>query len=283
MSYILDALKKSEQERERGDVPSLQSNHMAPTVEIERKSWKSWGLWGVVVLNVIALVFWLGRAGVSPENSVRPNTSSHLNVALTGNVEPTGSVEPREHIEPTGKATPLGKRADPSGVTSDVDKVSPYSNELKAVSLLKDNVEMKSRLASENDLKLKDKAKTEKEERKKLAISEETSETDTFKEDLVTLKKQSEKVNLVTEERESVMNLSQLPAHIRDNIPQLEFSSHLYSGMPQYRNVIINGMNLKEQQPLDRDIFLERITKNGVVLTYQGYTFEVGVIQQWNF
>ncbi|MBL4867564.1 MAG: general secretion pathway protein GspB [Pseudomonadales bacterium] len=222
MSYILDALKKSEQERQRGDVPNLQSNHISPSVGEEKKAWKAKILWGVAILNVFILVFWIGRG-----------TSNDSIVAQPAEMKPQVLLEEKTEEDKLVGVLDLPEKPP-------VIMMAPVLNK-------------------------------------------------TFKEELVALKEQSkqskipEQAAIVTEKRQSVMNLTQLPAHIREQIPLLEFSSHMYSSMPKYRNVIINGMNLKEQESLDRDLFLEKITENGVILTYQGYRFEVGVIQQWSF
>jgi len=56
MSYILDALKKSDQERKRGDVPGLQTVHIPMAAEQE----KPWLLYAVVLFLMLALAFVVG-------------------------------------------------------------------------------------------------------------------------------------------------------------------------------------------------------------------------------
>lgn len=55
MSYILDALKKSDQERKRGDVPNLQTVHIPFTAE-QRVPWVLYGLISVLLLALILVV-----------------------------------------------------------------------------------------------------------------------------------------------------------------------------------------------------------------------------------
>ncbi len=71
MSYILDALKKSEQERKRGDVPGLQTVHIPLTVE--QKSPRV--LYGLIVILMLLLAFLVGlvmaeRSGSHDEQTV---------------------------------------------------------------------------------------------------------------------------------------------------------------------------------------------------------------------
>ncbi len=63
MSYILDALKKAEQERDLGRVPRLGTVHgnvprRAPTL--------LWLIAGIVLMNAAALIWWL-RPGMQPD------------------------------------------------------------------------------------------------------------------------------------------------------------------------------------------------------------------------
>lgn len=56
MSYILDALKKSDQERKQGDVPNLQTMHLA--VAPEQKN--PWFIYALIVILLLALAFVIG-------------------------------------------------------------------------------------------------------------------------------------------------------------------------------------------------------------------------------
>lgn len=56
MSYILDALKKSDQERKRGDVPGLQTVH----IPMATAQAPPWGLYVFVVFLLLALAFVIG-------------------------------------------------------------------------------------------------------------------------------------------------------------------------------------------------------------------------------
>ena len=56
MSYILDALKKSDQERKQGDVPNLQTVHLA--VVPEQKS--PWPMYVLILFLLMSLAFVIG-------------------------------------------------------------------------------------------------------------------------------------------------------------------------------------------------------------------------------
>ncbi len=75
MSYILDALKKSDQERKRGDVPGLQTVHIPLTVEQQSPR----ALYGFIVLLLIALAFVIGL--LFREQSPRGITEQPLSIS----------------------------------------------------------------------------------------------------------------------------------------------------------------------------------------------------------
>ena len=56
MSYILEALKKSEQERKQGDVPNIQTVHMPRPTHPETRTWP----YLVIVLLLVSLAFVIG-------------------------------------------------------------------------------------------------------------------------------------------------------------------------------------------------------------------------------
>lgn len=56
MSYILDALKKSDNERKQGDVPNLQTVHIPISVEPQTQ----WVLYGFITVLLLVLAFVIG-------------------------------------------------------------------------------------------------------------------------------------------------------------------------------------------------------------------------------
>lgn len=59
MSYILDALKKSEEERQRGEIPGLQTVQTNPVSKPHRRSYWPYVLMTVLLLNAGSVLWWL--------------------------------------------------------------------------------------------------------------------------------------------------------------------------------------------------------------------------------
>lgn len=82
MSYILDALKKSEHERGRGNAPGVQTVHSASiNYHNEKKSYWPYILITAVILNLIALIYFI----VDKEKTTRESTIAATNVTIEKN------------------------------------------------------------------------------------------------------------------------------------------------------------------------------------------------------
>ena len=82
MSYILDALKKSEQERGRGNAPGVQTVHSASiNYHNEKKSYWPYILITAVILNLIALIYFI----VDKEKTTRESTVVTTDVSIEKN------------------------------------------------------------------------------------------------------------------------------------------------------------------------------------------------------
>ncbi|MBD3645958.1 MAG: general secretion pathway protein GspB [Pseudomonadales bacterium] len=79
------------------------------------------------------------------------------------------------------------------------------------------------------------------------------------------------------------VSIAELPADVQRRLPDLSFSSHIYSEDPSLRVVNINGRNVREGEIFANDLELVEITEEGVVLRYLHYTFEMSVIRDWSF
>jgi len=79
------------------------------------------------------------------------------------------------------------------------------------------------------------------------------------------------------------LRITELPINVQRQIPNLIFSSHLYSDDSGLRMVNINGKMIREGDMIANDLKLVEITEGGVVLSYLHYLFEVSVLRDWSF
>ncbi len=216
MSYILDALKKSEQERRRGDVPELTHFESGDAAAHPRRH-----LWPIVVivllvLNAVALFFW------RPWNG-GPDTASHQEQSETKKSHqlaiqpPPAAILNNTQPPPVVAALPIKPPSVSRQPEPQVIKPSPKASE-PSVSPVKTSY---------------------------------------------------------------LPQLQELPASVQSRVPDMNFSSHMYSSQPRYRSIIINGRRLKEGQYLDDEIQVREITDKGVILGLDEIVFQVDVLGQW--
>lgn len=74
-----------------------------------------------------------------------------------------------------------------------------------------------------------------------------------------------------------VLSLDELPPSVKSSLPQFKVSGHAYSPDPALRVTRINDQILQEGQSLTPGLKVEEITPAGIVLSYQGYRFQVGI------
>lgn len=74
---------------------------------------------------------------------------------------------------------------------------------------------------------------------------------------------------------------SDLPDHIRNEIPALTFSFHVFSETPSSRTIIINNRRVKEGDSVLQNLQLIEITRDGVVLDWKGRRFYINVVDNW--
>lgn len=79
------------------------------------------------------------------------------------------------------------------------------------------------------------------------------------------------------------VRITELPINVQRQVPNLVFSSHLYSDDAGFRMVNINGKMIREGDMVANDLKLLEITEGGVVLGYRHYVFEVSVLRDWSF
>lgn len=77
---------------------------------------------------------------------------------------------------------------------------------------------------------------------------------------------------------DEVIYWRQLPAGVQRQLPQLKFSVHIYARQPTSRMVKVNGRMLREGDQVSSEVKLDEITRDGVILTYKGYRFRMNSV-----
>jgi len=76
---------------------------------------------------------------------------------------------------------------------------------------------------------------------------------------------------------ETVISMAELPLSIQQELPAMTISVHAYSGKPADRLVGINNRLQREGEYVVPGLKLEQITPDGMIFSYKGYSFRRGV------
>jgi hypothetical protein len=79
-----------------------------------------------------------------------------------------------------------------------------------------------------------------------------------------------------------VKSTQELPDSVRKDLPKVVFSGHLYSSSAKSSIVFIgNGKPVVVGQQIEDELVLYEITASGVIVKFRRYLIEVGVLQNW--
>jgi general secretion pathway protein B len=247
MSYILDALKKAEQERDSGRV-AAQIPGPRPRPYAHQPRW-AWGLAVVLLVNaaVLIAVVRLDRIGVAlvpagssgsgakPEPAmVREPATSPVTARLTA--EPVTRVDPVQGERSAAPAVRPGHDASSAPRIERPKPTGPAPRPAKPAT-------------SQTAVRGVAPAAPSTSERK--ATGEPVAEPDAASRPMST----------------------EPPAALGETVANLRLEALVYSEMAPQRMVFINNRRYVEGQTIDGDVRVEKIIEEGVILSYQGRRF----------
>lgn len=248
MSYILDALKRAEAERNAGSRPSIHTQPaFMPAPQSAPSPWRSPWPWTACAgtLALAATVAWWLFTHDQPVHTAPATTQASQAVA--------------ENTPAPAPASPsTAASATPPSPAQAAMPLAPAENVAREEA--KEQVRVLSRPAADAGRKA---GKTERkrviDEGAKTAKKEGRSEDDEH------AGRTSPEVPATT--------LQDLPDNVRGQIPAYTVGGYLYSGTAADRSVLINNRLMREGGEIAPGLRIERMMPNGMVLNYKGYRY----------
>jgi general secretion pathway protein B len=240
MSYILDALRKSDQQRQRGAAPTLLAGQ-ATAVAPKQPAFLAYGLLAAVLLGVGVAIGWL-----------RPWQTEQ---AAPGRAEFVAA-KPLE-------STPRHAAPAPSAMPPQPKQESQVRNTTPPVQAAPVPVPTKPQPP----------ARTKPEPRS----TPPEADTTTPRKAAAPVPKQPVGTAAYAARVPSVISMAELPLSLQQELPPMTISVHAYSGNPPDRLVGINNRMLREGEDVAPGLKLEQITPDGMIFGYKGYSFRRGV------
>ena len=253
MSYILDALRKSDQQRQRGGAPTLQTVQLSASEPKARENW----IYALIALFLVAAgiaIGWL-QGGQSEPETRTANSLSDASVPGRNSIsEPVGRSANAVAAGVTGAAAPLA-----SASPSDLDRQPQRT--IRETAIQSASAPVASGAASSLESRTLPEA------------GGAPKATDAASDRQSTVKAGSPPAAA----EHSVMRIGELPESIRQEIPDMHVSLHLYSTRPDNRFVSIDDQMLQEGAYVAPGLKLEKITPDGMEFSFKGYRFRRGV------
>lgn len=217
MSYILDALKKSEQERGNSSIPSVQTIHSSSLNYADKKTAWPYVLIAALLLNLAAILYYV-------------------------------AVKDNDDI--------------PATTDESKDKVQQITTtETIANPIIEKSVDARP-------------VKTNIGEHEK-AFTSETDHMTTPRQKTVPEPKAQQTNN------KTIVEFYDLPESIKQQLPAIIISAHVYSTNPAHRSIVINNNFLEEGEYILDDLVLYEITSDGAIFSYHETLFHHGVVSSW--
>jgi len=271
MSYILDALRRADAERERGAVPGLQSQQHAIAEDDAATIRPRRLVWAVAALSLalVAVLAWafLGGGGSasrsSLEGSVVPAPLPVLPSAqvpmppVVGTAAPPGSgtatVAPTPQAMAPATAPPIETRVAPAPAPLPAARTTPAAvSERPQVATRAAVPVERAPSRSSGDVR-------NSQQRGADASAPATTATATTP----------------NPGAARVYSQAELPEEIRRDLPKVVIGGSSYSGDAASRMIMVNGQVFHEGDRLAPGLVLERIRQKSAVLSFKGWQYEV--------
>ncbi|MEN8135298.1 MAG: general secretion pathway protein GspB [Thermodesulfobacteriota bacterium] len=242
MSYILDALKKSEQERKQGEIPGLNSLQAHPRPPRYSSPILIYLLAGILLLMTLTIGLWLFFR--QPPAPTSPQATSEI---MTEAVLPQ-TAQPQE-IE--AEALPIAQEV-------------PPDKPIQPAIIAKPDTPTIADLTPEPEPSLGAVAPPS-------ATAGDSGDNEQLRPD---------EQDSPAPAQPELITFANLPPDIRSALPELVIAAHYYSSKPSSRMASINGRIMRQGQSVADGLILEEIIREGVILSFHDYRFSLEVFNR---
>ncbi len=249
MSYILDALKRSDQDRQKGGVPDLQTQPEIPAapLRLDRSYLRSLSLLVILLLVVLLVVYYgFSESDAPAAETVKPPVSVNTPV-VQPNLEqaPTPS-----QAKPNALDALKGIQLDTAPVADVAVQARQPVQQLPATN--KPIVEK----TVPSEVVAAEKPKTSS----VVAVNSKPTPT-------------SPATSAEVDYYDGIPHQRQLSASLQNELPDLNISVHIYAEQPGSRMVRINNTTYRQGDRIDKNLVLETITPDGVIMSIRDNRF----------
>jgi general secretion pathway protein B len=263
MSYILDALKKSEKERQRGTTPDLLTVQEPVLPEKKRRVWP-YIIFAALILCMGIAGFWLipwqsknekaDTSTVALQKS-EPNSAESLQPEVSPTITTQADIKKRE-VPPPANTTGEKSLKTPLAITKEAEKPVAQKANVESKTIEQSTVKKAAQPVQTSQPALKTVIPAS-------APSEGSADIKPVQNDPAPVPGK-------------IYHSGDLPTSVQQNLPAVNMSIFMYSEDPASRMVRINGQTLREGQYISEGLKVEEIKPDGVILNYKNYLLHIG-------
>ena len=254
MSYILDALRKSDQQRQRYAAPTLLTLQPSAVVR-KRPAFLTYGLLAAVLVGAGIVIGWLRPWQTEQAVPARPESVAAKPLAST---LPESTQREPAPAPPEMAPQPKTKQA----LQNETQPAQPAAAPSEVAPQPKPTPKRKPELSA------RAKPQTDDPSRKTDAAAPTVPPA---------TERPVDTASVDAEDASAVIPMAELPPAILQALPAMTISVHAYSDNPAARLVGIRNKILHEGDYVAPDLKLEQITPDGAIFSYKGYRFRRGV------
>lgn len=258
MSILLEALKKSEQQRQLGSAPDIHRG-----VEHSAGGGGARGLqWLPISMMAAALVamVWLGlnQYDWKPPEPITVVGQPEVVTAAPSKGDVAETSAARQSSRTPVESFAAGTDRAGGGATNDPGSDAAQEELSRAVSQFKASPENVAAAGAETDDEPDPLFSAESQNLPASAQSAEPEPSES---------RESASANFIS--------FWELPQSVRDSLPEIRISVLVYAENPDDRFALVNGQRMVENDRLDSNVVLDEIRREGAVFTYRKYRFLV--------
>jgi len=306
MSFVLDALKRSEQDRNQGEMPNLLDNGNLVHLSRPKKQWWPYVLIAVLLVNAaVFLYISMPSDQLASVESVDTNSqSSNSQTSKSNGARPSAVLAGTKKLmtdsdqaEKMNTDIALEAPVSRSSQTKKTGEIDWAERERKAKDMIAAHKAKEEQSYPTTDLPLR----IDPSSGTRSAMYQNASLASDSEYEIIAPKKSESRsalafpeveetvpvIELVASESdkassyEDVRFLYELDARSRPSVPNLNFNSHIYSQSPSARRVMINNIYLREgQQFMGLEVI--EIGEFNIVFEKDGQMFKLPAMRDWN-
>lgn len=301
MSYILDALKRSEQERNQGQLTPTAVDTIFIKNRPVKQQWWPYLLIVILLLNLCAYLYYQYSSattevsqGDQTKNPNNTSVESRVSVLVTDKKAGNDVMQPvkqlPEHVLSVPARArnfdindmPSSRARSPENKNSSVSSNSQPKKTENRVSEYNDDgfevIRPKQKTASVNSPVTQSLDKPAESFGESEIVRPKQANVILEKQPSAPVKETSQ--HAASENLESIPHLSDLGEGFHKQMPDIRFNSHVYSDKPRDRRVMINDLFLREGEGFS-GLKIITIGEFYLVLNKDGQSFKVPVLRDW--